>query len=83
MSEWISVRDRLPEKWMEVLVAVRIGGVYCIGGIATRGKLEWHYDYLNVNGANFHMDGCNPTHWMPLPEPPEDARELEKEEENE
>ena len=62
MSEWISVKERLPEETYLVLV--------------------WDNDCDQVAIASLQRDGswcgdgvwkdANVTHWMPLPEPPEE-----------
>ena len=58
MSEWISVKDRLPEDGLEVLV-------FCDGRICVMDMYgtDWWCE-------GYHWDGDRPTHWMPLPEPP-------------
>ena len=55
MSEWISVKNRLPEKYDDYLT-------YDEYGIT----MITHY---NMQGW-FSKNG-NITHWMPLPEPPQ------------
>lgn len=60
MSEWISVKDQLPRPGQEVLAFD--DGILRVQAISSNGT--WH-PYLN--GRN-----CNPTHWMPLPEPPKE-----------
>ena len=54
-QEWISVEDRLPEKWQRVLV--NYNGNVCI---------SWQ----NANGTWFECWNDKVTHWMPLPEAP-------------
>jgi hypothetical protein len=60
MSEWISVKDRLPEQDEEVLVVDSRGDV----------ALQSHDDCWG-----WEIAGClpllEPTHWMPLPDPPQ------------
>lgn len=69
MMGWISVKDRLPEEGYRILVYgdfddeygnERIG-VYLMSG------------YWSLNEGVYYKipRGKNPTHWMPLPEPPE------------
>ena len=61
LMEWISVKDRLPEKEDEVL-AYEFHGDINIAYI--RGN-EWR----NLE-SGWAMDKTHVTHWMPLPEPP-------------
>ncbi len=64
MAEWISVKERLPEEFENVLVANR------------RGK---HYDIDKAWWSGSGFSRCakgsyrNVTHWMPLPEPPKEG----------
>jgi len=61
MSNWISVKDKLPEKGDTYLVWTENTGVETCRWFAYRGK--WR------GGAwTAHI-----THWMPLPEPPGEA----------
>lgn len=75
MMEWISVKDRLPElpdrKWCRrVVICCDVNGhvspMYWARGIV-RGELveRWEYIWYRV----YDVGGI--THWMPLPEPPE------------
>lgn len=65
MNEWISVKDRLPEKDVEVLVYTRNRFVSTLD--------HEDIDYLEENGK-FHRYNGNQyiSHWMPLPEPPKE-----------
>lgn len=55
-SEWISVEDRLPELFADVLVL-------------RNGKIE--IDYNEEDGYfAYDFKGKRVTHWMPLPSPP-------------
>lgn len=59
--DWISVRDRLPEDQVEVLVATR----------SKNGVRNIDKGYLAID--HFIHRGCaEVTHWMPLPEPPKE-----------
>jgi len=68
MSEWISVKDRLPDDDENYYEAVL---VYCVYG----GCKECDVAYLTTT-KNWLDEKCNAqipvTHWMPLPEPPKD-----------
>ena len=61
---WIPVSERLPGDRDWVIVAGEYGGV----SIAQM-NIKWGW-----NGADGETDG-DVTHWMPLPEPPEDTHE--------
>ena len=59
MSEWISVKDRMPEP-KEKAICLNRHGDMMIGTYT-----EW--------GWMFPCYYEKPTHWMPLPEPPEEG----------
>lgn len=67
-SEWVSVKDRLPEDITDVLVTgwqgLFIAQLDFFGG---DGK-AW---YKKEGGFIGHVNSNNITHWMPLPSPPE------------
>ena len=54
-QEWISVEDRLPDKYNSVLI-------FCEG--------EVRIDYIDSYGIWHDNFQYRVTHWMPLPEPP-------------
>ena len=58
VQEWISVKDRLPESWKDVL-AFYEDKTISIDAMSDGGK--WYSDYVRTNKI---------THWMPLPKPP-------------
>jgi len=61
-GQWISVEEQLPEFGQEVLVAHDTGWI----GMASLFDDGW----FNIS---FHNDKNSVTHWMPLPEPPEEV----------
>lgn len=68
MDEWISVKDRLPDKAGEYLVAFHPchwdmvnWSVRLVGMDTFRGKSAWAKKKFQ-----------RVTHWMPLPEPPKE-----------
>lgn len=72
MTDWISVKDRLPDFGTKVLTYSKFGHI-------SDRILNKH---VNANGAEllfFSPDGMQPgrdiTHWMPLPEPPKEGND--------
>jgi len=63
MSSWIKCSDRLPEEHKNVIVCLENGWV----GAARRMGHEWYRGLFGGSTIMFSV-----THWMPLPEPPED-----------
>ena len=66
VQEWISVTERLPEKGEEVLVFDTREN--WIGFAWLRPDETW-----TALGFDFPFDSGEVTHWMPLPEPPEEV----------
>lgn len=65
MSEWISVKERLPEEGVAVLIA------YDADGRLLRRIAQQYYGVWYVFGAVVTADfNQKVTHWMPLPEAP-------------
>lgn len=61
--QWIKCSDRLPKKHQTVLVADRFGNVF--SGIYYNGK-----NFITRHTFGDTVSAV--THWMPLPEPPEE-----------
>ena len=65
VQEWISVKDRLPEEKTNYIVYYK--HAFC-DDESHIGICICYYD-----GVEFNMDSLHKvTHWMPLPEPPEE-----------
>ena len=66
VSEWISVKERLPQEWEEVLVWSSCGFVECAVYIGIPGKwrVTWNHDLMEMDTI---------THWMPLPDAPKEG----------
>jgi hypothetical protein len=64
---WISVKDRLPEEWSDVIVTdgINVNAGYFGGTWKEDGGVEKSGFYEYENG----IEGLI-THWMPMPEPP-------------
>lgn len=64
MTEWISVKDRLPEKYVDVLLfnpsseTIEIGSFF---GAMDKWSVAWVDDQF----PKYYF-----SHWMPLPDPP-------------
>lgn len=61
VPQWISVKERLPRNYIEVVVFDAIGKGMFLGAIGSSG--EWEIPGYRTDAFNF-------THWMPIPEPP-------------
>ena len=75
MSEWISVKDRMPEQTypaQKVLFITKTGGHFI--GCYYKGTA---YDRFN-GWYSMCVRIDNVTHWMHLPEPPEEEKKNER-----
>lgn len=61
--KWISVKDRLPDDCVEVLVYDTDCGIV----------IGWYNKKDDIFVAEFMNELDAVTHWMPLPEPPKDG----------
>ncbi len=68
MSDWISVKDRLPDKSGHYLCAHN-GCISCLA-FSQRHKLFNSYDSFREKEAK--RRAISVTHWMPIPEPPKE-----------
>ena len=76
MSEWISVKERLPEPDAEVLAIIKgYPETVAVTKYLADNDSKIERDYVG-DFAEYHNDMEDycvimiPTHWMPLPEPP-------------
>lgn len=67
---WISVKDRLPEENGEYLISTkdRVTSAYYECGRRTSEWTDYYEGYIDFE----------PTHWMPLPEPPKEDDDANK-----
>lgn len=65
---WIPVAERLPEYGTPVLAYGSRGGIFVAK--YERARADWDRDYWWKLNSSIHV--CNPTHWMPLSEPPKE-----------
>jgi hypothetical protein len=66
-TRWIPCSERLPE---DSVKKVHVFVPHCHGDIVDVGR------YLGADGwvlEGWHLPQCAVTHWMPLPEPPEEV----------
>lgn len=82
MSEWISVKERLPEKdgWY-LVYAPRYWGnskIYGLDGLAYSNFKHNYKDHWGIErGTGRGWPGIV-THWMPLPDPPKEEFETDR-----
>lgn len=80
MSEWQPVKGEKPMatfgEWLDIETAPKDGGnvlLWCVDLVGGNGRVatgSWHGIYSG-SWWDFHMEyTLNPTHWMPLPDPP-------------
>lgn len=62
--EWISVKDRLPEVFIQPVLIARDEGVRCVLPGYYSGE---KFISTTISGSSTFI---NPTHWIPLPPPP-------------
>ncbi len=67
MSEWISVKDRLPERDGRYIVFTDRN---CVTTARFYVPMTFHDGYCRKGGWQYNR---KVTHWMPLPEPPEEG----------
>lgn len=67
MSQWVKCRERMPEEGKPVLVVSNIGGAVQNNVYEWDGRTwcDFRADYNELSMDVF-------THWMPLPEPPQE-----------
>ena len=62
VQEWISVKDRLPKPWEQVLIYSRHD--FCESafyiGVPGKWRVTWNHEMLDADSV---------THWLPLPQP--------------
>jgi len=76
MSEWISVKDRLPEDKVSVLIFVASENKIHASELCDLHKHglsceDWHLSYDSHEFLGFPKNEV--THWMHLPSPPKDT----------
>ncbi len=70
MMEWISVKERLPEMKDDVLVYFQSGKNMAVGFLRDMDEDKTMWGAYTDDELYTDCDS-EPTHWMPLPEPPE------------
>lgn len=68
MTEWISVKDRLPEFNVRILAIDVDGDIYAV--VYVNDPNYEHYFAIVSSGCGCCDTSVEATHWMPLPEPP-------------
>lgn len=70
MSNWISVKDRLPENG--IVVALHGGDIERLGLKTTAGYYDKNYGCFAAILEDGDTELCNAEIWSPLPEPPKE-----------
>lgn len=70
MSEWISVKERLPEQSGLVLIARDRPNPMILGTSRERVVSAWFIIRKGIFVSDDGAVGYDATHWMPLPAPP-------------
>ena len=74
MAEWISVKDRLPEENVPVLICTQEGAIWMAEYLEERRPhttATAYWETVDVMyGCGAELETTEVTHWMPLPEPP-------------
>ena len=66
-GKWISVKDRLPQRWKRVLVAA---GDFAVD--VYEAYIDSKGEWMRFNSP-IRADIGYPTYWIPLPEPPKEG----------
>ncbi len=71
-DDWISVSDKLPERWVRVVLYDPTFDDHPVhvGQFAGKDNLGCYFDLIDNGGAD-GRDVGEVTHWMPFPDPPE------------
>lgn len=68
MTQWISVKDRLPDSGKRVLFVCNELNKVLVGHHMRNGLFQLYPGINNINSEKIILTDA--THWMPLPEPP-------------
>ena len=78
-TKWISVEERMPEHGTDVLVLTAPGtlslGKNCVVAEYIHPRMEKSGVFINFYAGYDDKNILAVTHWMPLPEPPEEGLE--------
>lgn len=78
-TKWISVKDRLPKNGTDVLVLTAPGtlslGKNCVVAEYIHPRMEKSGVFINFYAGYDDKNILAVTHWMPMPEPPEEGLE--------
>ena len=74
MSEWISVKERLPEEGQRVLLYNSLEYVSIVMAHWYSSSQTPFFNHVTIDDIhiNFPLQDNKHLHWMPLPEPPKE-----------
>lgn len=79
-NSWFSIKDRLPEPYMNVLCCVRKGWKWMLRVCWLNGNTWEIFDgypgdsrWVDCDDERIRNDGWSVTHWKMLPEPPKEG----------
>lgn len=75
-TKWISINERVPEGYRDVIVHVKDGAVFMAkfnSALIEPWRWKFYFEDVGLSHPHPEMRGAHTvTHWMPLPSPPKE-----------